>query len=354
MAGRHAVLATRTRRASRGAGLVEVLVGALIGLVVTVVMLDVFAGAEGVKRNAASLAAAQETGALLVFALGVEIANAGHGLAAAPELATCPDTGAIASTLRPIPVLITAGATPGAPDTFVVNYGAGAALATPMPFAAAAPPGAAYRVRAPIGFAAGDAIVAVGPAGHCAATTAVAVSEPDADGVVEVVPANPADAFPAASVLLDLGPQGRAQRVRYDVADGTLRSLDLATPGAAPNPLASDIVNVKLQYGVDTDDDGFLDRWVSAAAAPWDPASVLAAPAAELARIKAVRLGVIVRSAAFDRSVTAPFAWVLFDCAQESSGPCAGRLVGTLPPNWRYRIYETVIPLRNAIWNAKP
>ncbi len=92
------------------------------------------------KRNATGLADAQQTGALSTFTLAIELANAGNGLAAAArELATCPDTGDIGTTLRPIPVLITAGATADTPDTFVVTYGAGTALAAPMLFASAAP-----------------------------------------------------------------------------------------------------------------------------------------------------------------------------------------------------------------------
>ena len=343
------------RPPQRGGSLVELLVGVLVGLVVTVVMLDVVAGAEALKRNAAGLAEAQQTGALATFILGVDLGNAGNGLAAAArELAACPDTGDIATTLRPVPLLITAGATAGTPDAVVVSYGVGLALAAPMPFAAGAPVGAAYRIHAPTGFAAGDRIVAVGPGGHCAATTAIAVSPPDPDGVVDIAHGNQVDAFPASAVLLDLGPQGDVRRVRYDVAEGTLRSVDLATPGAAPNPLASNVVNVKLQYGVDSDDDDYLDTWAPATAAPWDPASVLAAPAAALARIKAVRLGLVVKSETYDRTVTAPFDWVLFDCDEEDKARCPGRLAGTLPPHWRYRTYETVIPLRNAIWNARP
>lgn len=343
------------RPPQRGASLAEFLVGVLLGLVVTVVMLEVFASAEGFKRNAAGVAEAQQTGALITHTLGIELANAGNGLAAAArELATCPDTGDIASSLRPVPVLITAGATAEAPDAFVVSYAVGAALVTPMPFAADAPAGSGYRVHAPTGFAPGDDIVAISLDGRCAATTAITVSPPDPDGIVDIARANPAAAFPAASVLLDLGPKGRVQRVRYDIVDGTLRSLDLANPGAAPNPLASNVVNMKLQYGVDTDDDGYLDRWVSAAVAPWDPPSVLAAPAAALAQIKAIRLGLVVRSETFDRDVTAPFDWVLFDCGQEDITRCPGRLAGSLPPNWRYRSYETVIPLRNTLWNTPP
>lgn len=339
----------------RGSSLAEVLVGLGVGLAVTIVVLGVFAGTEAIKRNAVGLADAQQAGAMSLFTLGIELANAGHGLAAAAgELSTCPDSGDIATSLRPIPVLITAGAAPDAPDAFVVNYGAGTALATPAPFAAAAPAGSAYRVAAPTGFAAGHTVVAVGPGGRCAATTALAVSAPDADGVVEIDRANAADAFPATAVLLDLGPKSRVARVRYDIVDGTLRSQDLATPGAAPNPLASGIVAMKLQYGVDADGDGFLDSWTAAGAAPWDPPSLLAAPAATLARIKAVRLGLIAKSETFDAGVTAPYDWVLFDCPGQDKTQCAGRLSGTLPAHWRYRVYETVIPLRNAIWNARP
>jgi type IV pilus assembly protein PilW len=343
------------RLRQRGESLVALLVGMLIAMVVTVVMLDVLAGSEGWKRNAVGLADAQQTGALSAFALGIELANAGNGIAAAArELATCPDTGDIATTLRPIPVLVTPGATPDAPDAFVVIYGGAAALAAPMRFASAAPAGTVFRIAAPIGFAPGDTLVAIGPDGHCAATTAVTVSPPDPDGVVEIAHPNVADAFPAASVLVDLGPNSRAQRVRYDVVDGTLRSLDLATAGAAPNPLASGIATLKVQYGIDTDDDGFLDSWVTATAPPWDPASLRAAPAPTLARIKAIRFGLVVRSETFDRTVATPYQWVLFDCELPDKPRCPGRLAGTLSANWRYRTYETVIPLRNAIWNAQP
>ena len=62
-----------------------------------------------------------------------------------------------------------------------------------------------------------------------------------------------------------------------------------------------------------------LDTWLPAAdagsAGDWSPAAVLAAPATTLARIKALRVGIIVRGEQFDRAATRPFEWVLFDCA---------------------------------------
>ena len=53
------------------------------------------------------------------------------------------------------------------------------------------------------------------------------------------------------------------RRYGYDVASGTLRSTDRAN-GDAPSPLVSNVVNLKFQYGIDSDGDGMLDTWVRA------------------------------------------------------------------------------------------
>jgi type IV pilus assembly protein PilW len=339
----------------RGVSLIELMVGILVGLVATVAILRTFAVAEALKRNATGVAEAQQAGLLAQFTLASEIANAGSGVAAAaPELGTCPDTGDIRTSLRPIPVLITSGVGANTPDSLVVIHGAANGHAASIRFDADAPAGGGYRVQTPFGLAANDLVVAASLTGSCVLTTVTAVSPPDGDGVVDIVHSGAADAFPATSRLVNLGPRNRAVRVRYDVSDATLRSVDLLTPGAVPNPLASDVINLKAQYGVDTDGDGFLDAWVSAATPPWDPPSVLTAPVAMIGRIKAIRIGFIVRSETFDRELTLRHNWVLFDCAAADKTQCQGRLTGSLPSGWRYRVYETVIPLRNSIWNASP
>lgn len=336
-------------RPQRGTSLVELLAGLLVGLVVAFVVLDVFATVELRRRTLAGVAEAQQSGALALSVLAADIANAGNGLAAAATvLATCADSGDVRTTLRPVPVLITPGANAAASDSIAVLAGRAPALATPLPLASAAAPGTGLRVRAPIGFAASDAIVVAGLDGSCTTTTVSAVSAPETDGIVEIARANAADAWPATARVVNLGPKTGSERMRYDVADGSLRSLDLATPGASPNPLASTVVLLKAQYGVDADGDGYLDRWASADAAPWTPADVLAAPVATLARIKALRIGLIVRSDAWDRDLTTPFDWTLFECGPEDALSCPGRLAGRLPAHWRYRVYETAIPLRNA------
>jgi type IV pilus assembly protein PilW len=321
-----------------------------VGLVVAFVVLDVFATVEVRRRTLAGVAEAQQAGALALAVLGADVANAGSGLAAAAAaLGSCADAGDVRTTLRPVPVLIVPGASVAASDSIAVFAGRAPALATALPLAAAATAGEALRVRAPTGFAAGDEIVVAGLDGRCAATTATAVSAPDADGIVAIARADAADAWAATARVVNLGPAAGSGRVRWDVADGSLRSLDLAAPGASPNPVASTIVLLKAQYGIDADGDGYLDGWAGADTAPWTPAEVLAAPVSTLARIRALRIGLIVRSDAWDRDLAVPFEWTLFDCGPEDAASCPGRLAGTLPAHWRYRVYETVIQLRNAI-----
>jgi hypothetical protein len=170
-----------------------------------------------------------------------------------------------------------------------------------------------------------------------------------------------------------MGPANRAQKVRYSVVNGVLYStplldsngVPLASP--VPNPLASNIVNMKVEYGIDsTPTNGLLDTWVQASDVGWGPATLLAAPLPTINQIKAVRIGFIVQSEQFDKTLAGftggdyangDYKWVLFDCNKSPKTLCPGRLTGTIaasispPGNWRFRKYETVIPLRNEIWN---
>jgi type IV pilus assembly protein PilW len=164
--------------------------------------------------------------------------------------------------------------------------------------------------------------------------------------------------MPADAIALDIGSASRTVATRYDVAAGTLRTTDLQG-GDAPNPLVSNVVNFKVQYGLDTDGDGVLDTWVEATAASgagdWSSNAVLRASAESLARIKALRVGLIVRGEQFDRAATRSFDWVMFDCDAADKRNCPGRLAGSIAASarggWHHRVYETVIPLRNLLWN---
>ena len=63
--------------------------------------------------------------------------------------------------LRPIPVLIDAGAGPNDPDTITVLYGGSSSLSTPVQFKQSATGRRHYVVPGPVGFSQNDVIAAV-------------------------------------------------------------------------------------------------------------------------------------------------------------------------------------------------
>ena len=338
-----------------GSGLVEVLVGVTVALLTVLVVYRVFGATEALRRDAQGAAEAQQTGLFVMSRLAFDIGNAGAGIAASADaLATCPVSTSIVDTSRPVTILISDGGGNDKPDSVVVRYGVAAGTAVAIPFAAPASAGSNFIVRSPGGFAVDDRAIAIGRDGTCIATQVLAVGSPAA-GLLELTPAPVAANLPDTSLLLNLGALNSAQTLSYDVVGGVLRTTDLAGKDA-PNPLASNIVNLKLQYGIDSDGDGNLDTWTPAIDAgplgSWTAAALLAAPLDTLRRIRAIRIGLIVRSELPDRSIVDGFGWTLFDCDASDKTKCPGRLTGFIPPGssggWRYRGYETVVPLHNS------
>src|SRR5205823_72277 len=285
-------------RRQSGAGLVDVMVGVTVALFAVLIIYVVVARSDKFRQDAQSAGDAQQTGLFILSRLAFDIANAGSGFAAAAKaMSTCPPSASVVDTLRPVAILITDGGRDDLPDSAVIRYGVAAAIGAAVPFAAAAAAGGNFLVQSPFGFEIGDRVIAIGRNGDCAATDVTGLSVP-ALGLVNIAHAPSTTGFPLSSWLLNLGPTRNAQIIRYDVVSGVLRTTDLLG-GDAPNPLASNIINLKLQYGVDRDGDGVLDTWVPAKAGPsgdWSAATLLAAPADTLRRIKAIRVGLIVRS----------------------------------------------------------
>jgi type IV pilus assembly protein PilW len=345
-------------RAPSGFGLVEVMVGVVIALVTMLAVHRVVIASETTRRTAQSDAEAQQAAQFALSRISFDVANAGAGIVtAARALAACPVTGDFTAMTRPVAVVITSGGASDVPDSVVVRYAVGNATVLPARFAVAAPSGASFALRAAMGFAAGDQVIVSDRRGACARTTVTATRGPVA-GTLDVDHDIIAADMPADAIALDLGSASRTVATRYDVAAGTLRTTDLQG-GDAPNPLASNVVNFKVQYGLDTNGDGALDTWAEATpasgAGDWSSNAVLRATAETLARIKALRVGIIVRGEQIDRAATRAFDWVMFDCEAVDKSTCPGRLAGSIAASarggWHYRVYETVVPSRNLLWN---
>ncbi|MBK7744757.1 MAG: PilW family protein [Betaproteobacteria bacterium] len=361
----------RTHRSlqQRGASLIEIMVGVVIGLIAILVIYQVFAVSEGLRRNTTGVGDAQQNGLLTSFALGIELANAGNGIAtSAQRLYNCSNLSADPTkSYRPVPVLITDSGNKNTPDEFSVFYSASTSLVTPVPFASVPTTyasGADFVVQSPLpgalnAFKPGDMVIAIkDPRAPdvCARSIIKTVTGPAGEFVTlaHTLQDGAGVDFTSESLLFNLGQATRVQRVRYyvDPATSVLYSQNLLRPDLPPVPLASGVINLKAQFGIDTDNDGFLDDWVEASEAGWDAATLMAGAGTkieQLSSIKAVRIGVVTRSEQFDPAATA-FAHTLFNCA---APPCDGAIDITAPAQWRYRVYETIVPLRNVIWNQK-
>jgi type IV pilus assembly protein PilW len=216
------------RSGMAGSSLVDVMIGLAIGLLAIVIVYQAFVAADKVRRAGAAAADMQASGAFALFALAAHIGNGGAGLAAAARwLDTCPPTADVATTLRPIDVLISDGGRADRPDTAVIRQSLASAPGMPAAFAVAAPAGSSFQVESPDGFAVGDRVIAVDRRGGCTAAQILAVGAPAA-GIVGLAHSPVAVDLPATSVLLNLGPAGLASTTRYDVVAGNLNGSERA------------------------------------------------------------------------------------------------------------------------------
>ena len=381
---------SRTLRAiQRGASIIELMVGVLIGMIVVAVVYNVLVMAEGYKRSTIGVADAQVTGQLTQFVVGRELANGGASMmTGVDELSRCSDW-----RLKALPAAITAGADANTSDELLVFYSTSPRIAHPVRFSnySNTTP-TPFIVDSPNGFKPGDWVITTNRQLNCALTRATGIVQPDdsvwppanVDGQVKIAYAPAITAGWTLNTdwrLINMGPQLARVRYTVDAAKAQLNSQNVnwLDPGwPLPTvPLAQNVVLMKVQYGVDTDADNVIDCWTPADnsntcgngvdySGPTDVTSdtgggVFATNAntARLRSIKAVRVAIVVRSEHQERpdpvmsaSLVNQTAW-LFNCAANDA-TCQSRIQidnTVLNDYGRYRIYETVIPLRNALWN---
>lgn len=377
---------------ARGFGLVEILVGVTIGLLALLIVYQVLSLAEGYKRTTTAGGDAQSAGMISSFIVAGDVANGGFAMSeAGQQLEACPNTGSFATTWRPIPVLINDGGADDLSDSFAVISGVNRRIVTPAAIvnSPVVNPGDQVRVQSPLGFhGSHDSenahmfLIVDTANGRCEMTTignwggptdALRRRTPTFDaatGIVTITPNPPlVNTYAQATTwVLNLGSGDRMRKVNYDIAANVLRSTDLVALAAVPNPIVSNVVLMKAQYGLDTDGDNFIDTWVTARSAPWRRDDVLAAPLAQLRQIKAIRIALVMRSSQFERlkdaegrdavgstGLAGNFTTTLFNCFGIGPPTCTGEITGVTIPasaNYRHRVFEQVIPLTNQVWNG--
>jgi type IV pilus assembly protein PilW len=138
----------------------------------------------------------------------------------------------------------------------------------------------------------------------------------------------------------------------YDPADPANSQAYLERNGT---PSVADIVNIQAQYGISASaGSNLVTQWVNATGG-WAAPSV-----ADRNRIKALHIAVVARNGLLEKDIVTVACTTNKGTA--NNGPCAwdDTSVDAAPqidlsndPNWqnyRYRVFETIIPLRNMIW----
>ncbi|MEJ5999137.1 PilW family protein [Paucibacter soli] len=393
MSCRHGLIRASAQRCQQGFTLLELMVGVLIGLLCTLVIATVLSAAEGQRRGTTEGGDALVSGQLALYALQRDVAIAGYGYASEASAVGCTldarFNGAVTAALPPVlaPVIITAGG-PGVSDQIRVvassklvqaNGGANQ-IGYSVPMRTIAPQYAAgavaYPVKSSMGTLAGDLIVAVANAGlNCQlfqATGVTAQTVQRANGApwnsagfptlttqepcIPPVPVTPGSCAPAnatGSFLVNMG-----QFIdRIYTADAnqrlTLSQLNAQNMTRTVTELQGGIVMLKAFYGKDTDADGAVDTYDT----------VLPTNQAEWLQVISIRMAVVARSAQYEReevSKTDPSWDVGASGAVVGAKPCGTSRCIVLSvdadPDWkhyRYRVFDTLVPLRNQRWKSR-
>lgn len=357
-----------------GFSLVEIMVGMVIGMLGVIVMMQMFAVSEGQKRTTTSGADAQGNGLVALNTIERDLRMAGYGLANSNVFGASGCTNILgwyngaATTMSAASVTIADGGT-GLPDTISMAFGNAMGGAIPATITQTMPSSSAeLNVSRTTGFAQNDLIV-VAQNGVCVMMQVTQVQSaalklqhnPGGNALYNpTVPQTPASwpAYTTGALIFNLG---QMTRRTYSVdASRSLQVLDLNA--TAPLTLVSNIVNIQAQYGIaevnpnpgTLDPNGQVTCWVNATAAgnACDASDWSNPTSANVARIKAVRIAVVARSTlpekpsvtggTCDATSAAPISW--------SGGPTIDLSADANWKCYRYKVYQTIVPLRNVIW----
>lgn len=375
-------------RRQAGFTLVELMVGVLLGLLASLAVTHVLVNSEGQKRATTSGSDAQINGALALHTLQRALQPAGYGFASNTAVIGCTLTAVfngapIAATLPDFPtvlapVVITDGAG-DMPDTLRVlasgkaSYSIPLRVVSPGYVAGDATSGIRFPVATVRGIEGRDvdaAGVQTGPGDLVVAAvnstqpcelfevTAHPASLPEvarADTAGWNMSATPAQNFGDGSLLINLG---EPVDVTYSIVDNALRARTLriaanSTPSYdGPVELYPNVVNLQAFYGKDTNADGNVDTWDT----------VTPATNAGWRQLVAVRVAVVARSAQFEKE-NVTHENPQWDVGMAGTFPaatgCGGSRCVTLKVDhlddwqrYRYRVFDTVVPLRNMLWSS--
>ena len=385
----------------RGFSLIELMVGVVIGLLAVLVITQVVTLAEGRKRTVSMGSDAQVNGALALFTLQRDIEQSGYGVTVQQALG-CPTkyAGSAANgTFTLAPVVITDGGASNASDQITVLEAGGSTFSVPMGLTENTPnpptSGTPFKVASSLGAAAGNLMILVpatnNPAGTALTptwtTTGISCSVFSATNNAgssttaltstqiphtsagsgwnqdSVFPAMTVEGDPVVlkSFVLNMG--SMLLRTYSVSAAGNLQGADLSLADGS-TPAATDlypqIVMMQALYGKATGANANLvntyEKTTPNTNAKWQ-------------QVKSIRVAVVARSVQYEKEAVTvnPPVWNVGSSIAvtgassafpgcDSHSAClkldVSTLVGADWQHYRYKVYDTIVPLRNALWHA--
>lgn len=367
------------RRREAGLSLIEILVGLVIGLIGIIVMMQVYALSEGRKRTTTAGSDAQNSAFIALDTLQRSITQSGAGFAhtrllncdiqlpngnpipLAPVIINPPPAVIPAGDANTVRLLVSYGGSNDQPDgynLFAPSIGPAYTLTSTGSFKVDDPSTPAnegdWLIHAP----AACPLLLRHVTNYVAGTTAVTVN-------------GTPSTTDSATALFNLGATPRF--LAFAVRNGTLTVCDYmvnncgdATLATLANqniwqPIINNVAAFQAQYGRDTSPtkDGIPEVFDQTTP------NTAATLGCDRARISAVRLAIATRSVQYEKDVVVPAAvtanarlpW-LGDPDLNNDGAGDGA-TGSVPltisgitdwSHYRYRVFETVIPLRNIAW----
>lgn len=366
------------KRHSTGFSLVEIMVGMVIGLISTLIVMQVFATFEGQKRTSTGGADAQTNGGMAIFTIERDLRMAGYGFADATGCTlNWSFNGTALPTMTLAPVTITDGAG-GLPDSITIRASNRSSWSVPIRnIANHIQVATQFNTNAVVGIVRGNLMIAYELIGSVPTCTLFQVDNTNPvanpithtagywdgaayngntwNGNTAIFPAN----YSTDAQLINLGSM-MVHTYSLD-ANSNLALGDYISATNSNNTLilSPDIVSMQAEYGFDTRAGVLTDARVDT----WSPnmidadSSGTTGDAGDVQRIYAVRFAVVARSGLREKAdpatgvcntTTAPPAW-----AGSNDGTSAAIDLATGDANWqcyRYKTFETVVPLRNMIW----
>ncbi len=336
-----------------GFSLVEIMIAVVVGMIGILVIMQVFLVAEGQKRTTTGGADAQENALMAMFTLERDLRATGLGLVGlgcttinAYNANMSPTT----YTFNPWPVTVVRDNPAAGSDKITTLYSNSAFGNISTTLTTTAPTSSAQiNVANGAGFVQNNLFIVSSAALPCTILQASQDGQKTgSDWNLQHNPGGayvynppggqnifPAGGYPVGARLTNLGSMVNRE---YYVANNNLMMRDVNLPNSASNPIAlvSGVISIRAQYGRDTNADGYVDTYDNTA--PATATDVLA-----------VRLAVVARSGQLETIAVSPATLVLWSGGTTTNGGAIA--LDSTAQTYRYKTYQTTVPLRNVLWN---